>query len=118
MSLGSCSGGSTRDEQQRIIVLLLLDPDAFSTLAKLFANIFGLSLEKTHLAIYTRVLKVCVLKVRGTEELEFTKVNFSQKNPSVPLSATKIKWYFQAPKLEYLSLLIAQDPGGPSVNIP
>lgn len=75
--------------------MLLLDPGAFSSLAELLTNIFGLSLEITHLTIYIRGLKVCTLKVGETEEFTFTRTDFSQRRPSVPLSAMKIEQYFQ-----------------------
>lgn len=75
--------------------MLLLDLGAFSSLAELLTNIFGLSLEITHLTIYVRGLKICILKVGETEEFTFTRADFSQGSPSVPLSVIKIEQYFQ-----------------------
>lgn len=57
------------------IFLASLVPDAFSSLPKLLTDIFGLSLKKP--------------QVFGTEELAFTKANFSPKSSSIPLSTMK-----------------------------
>lgn len=55
MCLVGCSGERAPENNKEQFVSLLLDPDAFSSLVELSTNIFGVSLEKPHLTLYSGV---------------------------------------------------------------